>query len=87
VFRSLTQHRASCLALQYHPFGDILSSGSQDCNIKVWDLRRKECIQTIKGHHGPVNQLGVSPDGKWLCSGSDAGELKVRLITDGGAEW
>ena len=48
--RTLTGHRSSCLSVAFHPFGDFVASGSLDTNLKVWDLRLKECIQTYKGH-------------------------------------
>lgn len=52
-------------------------SGSEDCNVKVWDLRRKEAITTFQKHKEPVVRVAVSPDNKWVCSGSKDGEIKV----------
>lgn len=75
--RSLTGHRSNCLTIEFHPFGPMLASGSLDTNVKVWDLRRKEAITTFKGHTKGVKKLAISPDGKWVCSGSENGEVKV----------
>lgn len=78
VSRSLTGHRSNCLTLEFHPFGPFLATGSLDTNVKVWDLRRKDAITTFKGHTKGVKKVAISPDGKWVCSGSENGEVKVR---------
>jgi WD40 repeat protein len=75
--RTLTGHRSGCLSIAFHPFGDFVVTGSLDTNLKVWDLRRKECIQTYKGHAKGITHVSVSPDGRWVVSGCEAGEVKV----------
>lgn len=83
VSRSLTGHRAHCLSLAFTSADqNFLVSGSRDCNVKVWDLRRKEAIVTFKGHKNAVMKVAPSPDNKWVCSGSEDGDLKV-----GGRGW
>jgi WD40 repeat protein len=79
VSRSLTGHRSNCLSLAFTTSDtNCLISGSQDCTVKVWDLRRKEAITTYKGHNNSsVLKVAPSPDNKWVCSGSEDGELKV----------
>ena len=58
--------------------GDFLASGSTDTNLKLWDIRRKGCIFTYKGHSRCVNQLKFSPDGQWIASAGEEGAVKVR---------
>ena len=41
-------HRSNCLCLDFHPFGDYCVTGSLDTNVKIWDSRRKGCVQTFK---------------------------------------
>lgn len=48
--RSLSGHQVNTCALQYHPYGDFIVSGSIDSSMKVWDVRNKSCIQTYTGH-------------------------------------
>lgn len=50
VIRTLLGHRAPCISVEFHPYGDFFASGSLDTNLKIWDIRRKSCIQTYKGH-------------------------------------
>ena len=35
LVRTLTGHRAGIKALDFHPYGDFLATGSTDTNIKV----------------------------------------------------
>ena len=55
--------------VDFHPFGEFFASGSLDTNLKVWDVRRKGCIHTYKGHDRGVGVCKFSPDGKWVVSG------------------
>ena len=81
--RTLSGHRANCLALAYHPFGEFFASGSADCNLKVWDLRAKACIHTYKGHEREVGCVRFSPDGRWVASGSRDGAVRLWDLTAG----
>ena len=63
--------------MDFHPYGDFLSSGSHDTNLKLWDIRRKGCIFTYKGHRQKVNSVKFSPDGQWIASAGEEGAVKV----------
>jgi len=56
--------------------GQLLASSSDDRTIKLWDLKRGECLQTLWGHQGCVQSLAVSPDGSLLASGSHDHTIK-----------
>ena len=45
--------------------------------LQLWDIRRKGCIFTYKGHSSTVNSLRFSPDGQWVASAGDDGYVKV----------
>ncbi|KAF6266536.1 WD40-repeat-containing domain protein [Scenedesmus sp. NREL 46B-D3] len=81
---SLVGHRSNCLTIDFNPDPSCMAvTGSLDTNIKVWDLRTKDAITTYKGHSSGVRKLAISPDGKWVCSGSESGELKLWDMTAG----
>ena len=71
---------------QWHPYGEFFASGSIDTNLKIWDIRRKSCIQTYKGHTKGVRQIVFSPDGRWVVSGGDDGVVKLWDLTMGRCE-
>lgn len=66
--------------MDFHPYGELLASGSLDTAIKLWDIRRKGCIFTYKGHNRMVNSLKFSPDGQWIASAGEEGMVKVNII-------
>jgi katanin p80 WD40 repeat-containing subunit B1 len=74
----LTGHKSGIKCIDFHPYGDFLSSGSSDTNLKLWDIRRKGCIFTYKGHSQQVNSLKFSPDGQWVASAGEEGAVKVK---------
>lgn len=57
--------------------GDVLFSGSQDCNIIVWDLGSFTYIGTLPGHHGFVRALAASLPTKLFFSGSQDKTIRV----------
>lgn len=79
VVRTLTGHRSSCNALQFHPFGEFFASGSSDTSLKIWDVRKKGCIHTYKGHIRGVSTIKFSPDGRWVVSGGADNIVKVTV--------
>jgi WD40 repeat protein len=65
--------------------GNLIVTGSDDTNAKVWDIRMKsnQNIVTFKEHAGPINCIGLSPDCKWVASGGNDGALKIWEISTG----
>lgn len=56
-----------------------LVSGADDCKIRVWDLRTRQCLYTLDGHVSVVRGLDVTSNGKILVSG---GRDKVVNVWD-----
>ena len=51
-------------------------SASDDQTIRLWDRATGRCIDTLRGHTGPVRGLAVIDDGTFISCSSD-GTLKV----------
>ena len=58
----------------------MLATGSQDTNVKIWDLRTSKSIYTLKGHDDKINTLIFSPSNEWIASADDAGAIKIWSI-------
>lgn len=48
--------------------------------LQLWDIRKKGCIATYKGHTQAVNSLKFSPDGLWIASAGQDGLVKVGTL-------
>jgi hypothetical protein len=56
--------------------GRTLISGSQR-NIKVWDLAAKQEVMVLRGHTGLVTAVALSPDQRYLVSGSEDRTVRI----------
>ena len=62
---------------------DKIFSSSKDKPIRVWDLdtgnNRSTGTDVVLGHTAPatINEIKLSPDGRWIVSASDDGSLRV----------
>lgn len=52
-------------------------SGSCDSSAKVWDIRKKNCIMTFRGHESDINSVAFFPSGNALGSGSDDSSCRL----------
>jgi guanine nucleotide-binding protein G(I)/G(S)/G(T) subunit beta-1 len=57
--------------------GKMLFAGYDDYNCYVWDTAKGELADQLTGHDNRVSCLGVSEDGKALCTGSWDTLLKI----------
>ncbi|KAL0932472.1 sulfur metabolite repression control protein [Colletotrichum truncatum] len=44
------------------PGSQTVFSASDDCTVRLWDLRNKTCIKTFEGHMGQVQQILLMPE-------------------------
>uniref|UniRef100_A0A5S6Q9D9 WD_REPEATS_REGION domain-containing protein n=1 Tax=Trichuris muris TaxID=70415 RepID=A0A5S6Q9D9_TRIMR len=64
------EHTKSVGCLEFSPHGLWLFTGSDDCSVKIWDLRCKQSMTTFDQHLGPVQQLAFHPGELLLASAS-----------------
>jgi len=73
------EHMSQCVCIQAQREvkGNYVVSGSLDTNVKVWDLRSKKSIMTLKSHAKPITAVDISIDGRVVASGSHDGYVKI----------
>nr|GEU60359.1 katanin p80 WD40 repeat-containing subunit B1 homolog isoform X1 [Tanacetum cinerariifolium] len=64
--RTINGHQSYCPALEFYPFVEFFVSRSMDTNLKIWDIRKKECFHTYKGHNQVIST--ITCDGRWVVS-------------------
>jgi katanin p80 WD40 repeat-containing subunit B1 len=79
LFGAATLLRCSAAAFERpRRAGEFFASGSLDTCLKIWDVRRRGCVQTFRGHSRGVSKVAFSPDGRWVVSGGHDGAVKAR---------
>lgn len=63
----------TCFA--FSPDGTTIATGSDDQQIRLWDVRSKRVTKTLEGHSEGVQSLAFSADGTLLASAG--GEVKI----------
>lgn len=65
------------------PDGLILASGSDDCTVRLWEVKTGRCIRILKGHKLRISSVKFSPRGKILASSSHDRTIKFWDVESG----
>ena len=66
----LSGHTDEVNSVAFSPDGRSLVSGSDDMNVKFWDIQTGGAIKTFSGHAGAVRSVSISMDCITIASGS-----------------
>lgn len=80
-------HSKPVSSIAVSPNGKLLLSGSWDKTVKLWDIRSRRLLRTMKGHTEKISCVAFSPDGKTAASagghwGNDA-VIRIWDLVDG----
>lgn len=77
IIQELATHQSTIATLCSTPGGEGLVVGSHDRTAVLWDARTWRDPTPLLGHAEGVNAVTVSPDGKTIATGDDAGTLRL----------
>jgi serine/threonine protein kinase len=84
---TLKGHTSMVQAIAISPDGQQIASGSNDNNIKLWQLTTGKLLRDFNrwfsGHSSMVDSLAFSPDGQLLASGSWDDTIKLWEVNTG----
>jgi platelet-activating factor acetylhydrolase IB subunit alpha len=76
---TLESHQKEVTCIAFHPIFSSIASGSEDCNIKIWDWEQGDLERTIKGHTRTVADLDFGgPQGGTILA-SCSSDLTIKL--------
>ena len=85
TWHTLDGHKDAISSIQPTLDGDHVLTGGADREIRVWNVRQGELVQTI-AMDGPVVEIAYSADGKYLAAGTQDGTIIVwRVVGPWGA--
>ena len=64
--------------MSVHPVrGDVFATGSEDNDVRVWEIGRESAIATLPDSTYMVASVGWSGDGRRMVSGAYDGRVRV----------
>jgi WD40 repeat protein len=92
LIKSFKGHKDDVSSVAISPNGNYIVSGSRDNTIKLWDINTRKILRNIntgkilrnfKGHTDEVWSVTITPNGKYIVSGSFDNTIKLWDIYTG----
>lgn len=82
LYKTIAGHKQDVKAVAITADSQKIASGSFDGQIKIWNLKTGELIQSLNAHSQAgeiISSLAISPDGKTLVSGADSFQKNIKI--------
>ncbi len=76
-------HADRVLAVAFAPDETILATGSEDRQVRLWDLRSSKEFRTLSGHERAANALAFDAGGERIASGDGSGGIRLWRVASG----
>ncbi|KEG10832.1 putative katanin [Trypanosoma grayi] len=76
-------HKSTVTGVDYHRYTDFIATCSRDKSLRIWDTRKKTCLQSYKGATSPLCATEFSPNGRWAASGCAEGVVRLYDLVSG----
>ncbi|RNF02327.1 putative katanin [Trypanosoma conorhini] len=76
-------HKSTVTCVDYHRYTDFIATCSRDKSLRIWDTRKKKCLQSYKGASAPLCATQFSPNGRWAVSGCAEGIIRLYDLVSG----
>ena len=63
----------------FSPDGSIVITGCISGALNVFSTKDWHLVKTFKAHKGYVLSMAISPDGKWLATGGNSGDVRQKF--------
>lgn len=74
----IEHHKSSVFSVLYSRDGSTLLAGSRDAFVSSWNVKEGYVLnQSVGAHMATVNQISLSPDGKWVATASLDKTIKI----------
>ena len=83
LLATMQGHADSVLSVCMSRDGRFALSGSEDFNLKLWEIPSGNCVGTFSGHTGPVVFVSLVADDGLAFSASKDGTLKLWRVPSG----
>ena len=73
-------HTSPILCASFSPTGNLLATGSGDCNARLWDLNTETPSHTLSGHKGWVLCVEWEAMERKLATGGHDGQVYLFTL-------
>ena len=75
--------KAAYNALAFSPDGTLIGTGTEEGNVRIWNVENGNLLHTLEGHIYPVRYVAFSPDGTMIASGASDNTARVWQVSNG----